>query len=87
MNHETEEECKAVFRIFDADGSNQIDKNEAVKHWKDKFGQISAIEFFNTVDIDHNGIIDYLEFLTFWEVVKGSGHDDEEIMTELENIR
>ena len=69
------------------DGSNEIDKTEAVKHWKTKFGQISAHEFFNAVDINHNGLIDFAEFLSFWEVVKGSGHDDKEIMMELDNIK
>lgn len=45
-----------VFSIFDKDGSKTIDKDEAVKHWsKFFFGKISAIEFFNTVDYNHDG--------------------------------
>ena len=37
----------AVFRIFDVDASKEIDKAEAVNHWKSKFGKLSAQEFFN----------------------------------------
>ena len=45
-----------VFGIFDKDGSKTIDKDEAVKHWSNVFfGKISAQEFFNTVDYNHDG--------------------------------
>ena len=47
-----------VFSIFDKDGSKTIDKDEAVKHWANVFfGKISAQEFFNTVDYNHDGQI------------------------------
>ncbi len=54
---------KETFDIFDIDHSNVIDKKEAVKHWKSAFGRISATELFNTVDINHDGQIEYKEFL------------------------
>ena len=46
-----------VFAIFDKDGSNTIEKDEAIKHWSKNFGKISANEFFNTVDYNHDGQI------------------------------
>ena len=75
-----------VFGIFDVDGSQAIDKNEAVNHWKGAFGKISAKEFFDTVDVNNDGEISLEEFKTFWKVVKGAGHSEEEIMEELVNI-
>ena len=48
---------------------------------------MSAKEFFDQVDFDGDGEISEKEFLRFWRIVKGSGHTDEEIMDELENIR
>jgi len=61
-----------VFNIFDVDGSMTIEKEEAVKHWKNNFGKISAMEFFNSVDYNHDGYIQYEEFLDFWRIVKGA---------------
>lgn len=72
-----------VFKIFDKDGSKTIDKEEAVKHWSKNFGKISANEFFNTVDYNHDGQIQYDEFVDFWRIVKGSGHSEEEIQEEV----
>ena len=72
-----------MFAIFDIDGSQAIDKAEAVNHWKGAFGKISANEFFNTVDVNNDGEISLEEFLTFWRVVKASGHSEEEIHEEL----
>ena len=65
----------------------EIDKQEAVKHWKGGFAKISAMEFFNQVDVNHDGMIEFNEFLTFWGVVKGCGHSEEEILEELERIK
>ena len=81
------EKVQEVFSIFDVDGSNAIDKNEAVKHWKKGFAQISAREFFNTVDANGDGEISLEEFVGFWKVVKQAGHSEDEILTELENIK
>ena len=47
---------------------------------------MSAMEFFNSVDVNDDGQIEYEEFKTFWEVVKGSGHAEDEILEELEAI-
>ena len=87
LYQELSAECKAkveeVFHIFDVDASKEIDKEEALNHWKSAFGKLSAQEFFNTVDINGDGVISYEEFLGFWEVVKGCGHEESEIMEEL----
>ena len=72
-----------VFKIFDKDNSKTIDKDEAVKHWSKNFGKISAQEFFNTVDYNHDGQIQYQEFVDFWMIVKGAGHSEEEIKEEV----
>ena len=76
-----------VFGIFDVDGSEQIDKEEAVNHWKSAFGRISAKEFFTQVDADSNGQIDKDEFVNFWKMVKAYGHSEDEIVMELDNIK
>ena len=78
---------KETFAIFDADGSKNIDKNEAIKHWKTGFGKLSAKEFFDQVDFDGNGQISEEEFVRFWKIVKGCGHDENEIIEELNNIK
>lgn len=48
-----------------------------------RFGKISANEFFNTVDFNNDGEISLNEFVEFWEIVKGSGHIEEEIREEV----
>ena len=72
-----------VFRIFDKDNSKTIEKDEAIKHWSKNFGRISANEFFNTVDYNHDGQIQYEEFMDFWMIVKGTGHSEDEIRDEV----
>lgn len=75
---------KDVFKIFDKDGNKTIDRSEAQKHWSQvRFGKISANEFFNTVDFNNDGEITEEEFIEFWQIVKGSGHTEEEIREEV----
>mmetsp|Transcript_32321 Transcript_32321/g.47531 ORF Transcript_32321/g.47531 Transcript_32321/m.47531 type:complete len:134 (-) Transcript_32321:282-683(-) len=81
------EKAEEVFRIFDADGSLAISKTESLEHWKGAFAKLSAKEFFNTVDVNNDGSITMDEWMKFWEIVKASGHDEEEIEEELENIK
>ena len=84
MSPELVEIVKEVFKIFDKDGNKTIDRSEAQKHWSQvRFGKISANEFFNTVDFNNDGEISIKEFIEFWEIVKGSGHTEEEIREEV----
>ena len=76
-----------TFKIFDKDDSKNIDKLEAVKHWKSNYGKISAKEYFDQVDFDGNGEISEDEFVRFWMIVKAAGHTEEEISAELDNIQ
>ena len=39
------------------------------------------------MDQNRNGVINFEEFETFWKVVKGAGHGEEEINMELDNIK
>ena len=76
-----------MFKIFDKDGSKTIEKDEAVKHWSKNFGKISAQEFFNTVDYNHDGQIQYDEFVDFWKIVKGAGHTEDDIKEEVSQLQ
>ena len=78
---------KEIFDEFDKDKSGSIDRNEAFKYWQGHFGKLSAGEFFDRVDINNDGFVEYEEFLDFWRIVKGAGHDDEEIMEELTSLK
>ena len=76
-----------TFKIFDVDDSKEIDREEALKHWKSSFGKLSAKEFFNQVDFDGDGQITQDEFIKFWKIAKAAGVEESEIMEELENIQ
>ena len=39
-------EITKTFKLFDKDGSDQIDPMEAVQYWDSGFGKISAKELF-----------------------------------------
>ena len=87
LSSELQNEVLETFKVFDVDGSHNIDKNEALKHWKSNFGKVSAKEFFNQVDFNGDGQISEEEFILFWKIVKGHGHTEEEIREELTNIK
>ena len=86
LSEETHAEVLKTFKIFDVDGSQEIDREEALKHWKSSFGKLSAKEFFNQVDFDGDGSITEDEFIKFWKIAKAAGVEEAEIMEELQNI-
>eukprot|EP00978_Attheya_sp_CCMP212_P021599 scaffold63367_cov61-Attheya_sp.AAC.2 len=87
MSAELIKKATEVFHIFDTDHSMEIDRDEAIRHWKGKFAQIGATELFNTVDTDNDGTINLDEWLEFWIAVKSTGIPDGDIYMELDNIK
>lgn len=79
LSEELHARVMEVFKIFDTDDSKNIDKTEAIEHWKSNFGKISARKFFEQVDFDGNGEISQEEFERFWRIVKGAGHTEKDI--------
>ena len=87
MSEYTIQLLKDTFEAFDRDHSNEISREEALAHWKGKFGKLSAEEFFNQVDSDKNGAIDFDEFQGFFQRVFDSGHSEDEISEVLLSIK
>ena len=58
-----------------------------MEHFNGAFAKFSAQELFKTVNVRHNGIISKEEWIFFWMVVKACGNSEEEIITELQNIK
>jgi hypothetical protein len=50
---------------------------------KENFAKINTEALFNAVDFDKSGEITEDEWLAFWEIVKKSGHTEEEINEEV----
>lgn len=44
-----------TFALVDTDGSGQVSKEEALKHWQGNFSKLSAQEFFEQTDFDRDG--------------------------------
>ena len=76
-----------VFNEMDTDGNKCIDISETLKFWKDNFAKINTQAMFGAVDEDKNQKIDIKEWVSFWVKVKKSGHNEEDIEAELQNIR
>ena len=57
LSPNVKESVLQTFNIFDKDNSKEIDPEEALNHWKNNFGKMSAKEFFNQVDFDGDGKI------------------------------
>ena len=76
-----------VFKEMDTDGNKCIDINETLKFWKDNYAKINTQAMFGAVDEDKNQKIDLNEWIKFWIKVKKTGNSDEDIESELQNIR
>mmetsp|Transcript_34876 Transcript_34876/g.39542 ORF Transcript_34876/g.39542 Transcript_34876/m.39542 type:complete len:119 (-) Transcript_34876:137-493(-) len=82
----TKQRAVEVFEHFDLDKSHSIEKDECIKHWKSNFSKLNTMAMFEAVDANGDGTIELDEWIAFWEIVKGAGHDEEEILEELDNI-
>ena len=72
---------------MDTDGNNCIDVNETLRFWHDNYAKINTRAMFEAVDMDKNGKIDLKEWISFWAKVKKSGHSEEDIQEELDNLK
>lgn len=77
----------SIFQEMDTDGNKCIDLNETLKFWHDNYAKINARAMFEAVDLDKNDKIDLKEWIMFWTKVKRSGHSEEDIQFELENLK
>jgi Ca2+-binding EF-hand superfamily protein len=75
-----------LFRKIDHDGSDEVTRSEAMKFFGQGFGKMSADAMFSEVDVDKNQAISVAEFRAFWEQVKRSGYDDDELIEELREM-
>lgn len=76
-----------IFSEMDTDGNKCIDINETLKFWHDNYAKINTRAMFEAVDLDKNDKIDLDEWVKFWVKVKKSGHTEEDIQEELENLK
>ena len=66
---EARNEMLALFRRFDTNASGDIDQNEfksLVAELGRKLTEAEAEEVFKQLDTDHNEVIDFKEFYTWW---------------------
>jgi Ca2+-binding EF-hand superfamily protein len=76
-----------IFNEMDTDGNKCIDVNETLKFWHQNFAKINTKAMFEAVDMDKNQKIDLKEWIHFWTRVKKSGHSEEDILEELQNLK
>jgi Ca2+-binding EF-hand superfamily protein len=86
VSAETWVKCEALFREIDQDGSLQITRPKALKHFKGAFSKVSAEAFFNEVDTKGHGTITPKDFMNFWVQVRNAGYKDKEIRDEVEML-
>lgn len=72
---------------MDIDGSNEIDKRETLKFWNKNFAKLNTDEMFKDLDENNDNKVDRHEWMEFWKRVLASGYTEQEIITELNNIR
>jgi len=75
-----------LFSNIDTDGSKTIDKNETLKYWSKNFPKLNSLELFNQVDKNNDNSIQENEWVEFWARVLNSGHSEEEVEGELDNM-
>jgi len=72
--------------MIDVDGSKTIDKEETLKFWSKNFPKLNSNELFDQVDKNNDGSIQLNEWIEFWTIVLNSGHTEEELEAELDNL-
>jgi len=85
LSTELSARVEALYNLMDLDGNKRLTKEEAKKFFK-KFPEISANAMFNEVDEDRDGLITLEEFMRFWEQVLCNGYDEQELMSELDDL-
>jgi Ca2+-binding EF-hand superfamily protein len=64
------DEIRGNFDFFDVDKSGQLELNEFIKLLKviePTSKRSQAVEGFNHIDSDDNGVIDFEEFIEWWQ--------------------
>lgn len=79
------EKVEALYSRMDLDGNRRLTKDEAHKFFR-KFPEISTNAMFDEVDTDRDGAITLVEFKRFWEQVLCNGYDEEELLSELDDL-
>eukprot|EP00929_Paragymnodinium_shiwhaense_P002962 TRINITY_DN103310_c0_g1_i1.p1 TRINITY_DN103310_c0_g1~~TRINITY_DN103310_c0_g1_i1.p1 ORF type:complete len:117 (-),score=51.01 TRINITY_DN103310_c0_g1_i1:205-555(-) len=87
LDEATSARLKELFDGMDEDKDGSVTKEEAKRHFKGKFGALSADAMFNEVVKDNVEQITFNEFLQFWEQVKKSGYSDKDILEEVEEMK
>merc|ERR1711879_599521 len=86
LSEATKAKVQELFSRIDTDGSNEINREEALRHFKGKFGKMSVEAMFSKTDLDDSKGISFDEFLEFWSQVRATGYSDEELGEELDLI-
>ena len=69
--------------MFDLDKSNSIDKAEGILFWGKNFSKLNTEVMFEYIDRNGDNILQYEEWIDFWNSVKRQGYSDLEIEEEV----
>lgn len=79
------DKAEALYGMMDLDGNKKLTKEEANKFFR-RFPEISTHAMFDEVDTDGDGLITLAEFKRFWEQVLCNGYDENELLSELDDL-
>jgi len=89
LTDETKAQIEALYtaiKVHNEEGKDDgkgINRAEATKFFKGKFGKLSADAMFNEVDSDKSDDVSREEFLDFWTQVRRSGYKEDDMCQEL----
>lgn len=72
--------------MIDVDHSNTLEREEAIQFWAKNYPKLNTIELFDQVDKNNDNLIQLSEWLEFWVLVLKSGHSEDEVSNELDNM-